>query len=68
MLVGVVEVVDGRVVLVDRLLDEPEAQHTRVEVDVPGGVAGDQRDVVDAVDGAHRFLSSVSEANLLAQV
>ena len=46
-LVGVEEVVDGRVVLVDRLLDHPQAQFARVELDVRGRVAGDARDVVD---------------------
>jgi hypothetical protein len=48
-LVGVEEVVDGRVVLIHRLLDESEAQDTRVEVDVARRVAGDARDVVDSV-------------------
>ncbi len=52
-LVRVEEVVDGGVVLVDRLLDEPQTEHARVEVDVATGVAGDQGDVVDAVDCAH---------------
>ena len=50
LLVGVEEVVDGRVVLVDRLLDQPQAEHARVEVDVPRRVARDQRDVVDALE------------------
>src|SRR3954465_6866375 len=49
-LVRVEQVVDGRVVLVDRLLDEPQAEHPRVEVDVARSVAGDARDVVDAVE------------------
>ena len=39
VLVGVEEVVDGRVVLVDRLLHEPEAENACVEVDVPRRVA-----------------------------
>ncbi len=34
LLVGVEQVVDARVVLVDRLLDQPQTQHARVEVDV----------------------------------
>ena len=49
-LVGVEEVVDGRVVLVDRLLHEPEAERAGVEVDVLLGVGGDRGDVVDAVE------------------
>ena len=49
-LVGVEQVVDGRVVLVDRLLDDPEAEHAHVEVDVPRRVAGDAGDVVDALE------------------
>ena len=55
VLVGVEEVVDAGVVLVDGLLDQPQAQHARVEVDVAGRVAGDQGDVVDAVDRIHAF-------------
>ena len=49
LLVGVEEVVDGGVVLVDRLLDEAQPEHPRVEVEVPRRVAGDAGDVVDAV-------------------
>ena len=56
LLVGVEEVVDGRIVLVDRLLDQPEAEHARVEVHVPGRVAGDQRDVVDAFEPHRRIV------------
>ncbi len=51
--VRVEEVVDGRVVLVDALLHEPEAEHACVEVHVPGRVRGDAGDVVNAVE-AHR--------------
>ena len=50
VLVAVEEVVDGRVVLVDRALDHPQAEQARVELDVPGGVAGDRSDVVDALE------------------
>jgi hypothetical protein len=50
LLVAVEEVVDGRVVLVDGLLDEAQAKHPRVEVDVAGRVSGDRGDVVDAVE------------------
>ena len=49
-LVGVEEVVDGRVVLVDRLLDEPQPERAGVELDVARRVAGDARDVVDALE------------------
>ena len=47
-LVGVEQVVDARIVLVDGLLDHPQAEDAGVEIDVPGGVARDRRDVVDA--------------------
>ena len=47
VLVRVEEVVDRGVVLVDRLLDEAEAEHPCVEVDVTGCVARDRRDVVN---------------------
>jgi hypothetical protein len=43
-------VVDGRIVLIDRLLDQPEAEDAGVEVHVPGRIAGDQGDVVDAFE------------------
>ena len=42
--------VDGRVVLVDGLLDEPEPELVGVEVDVALRVAGDRRHVVDAFE------------------
>ncbi len=48
-LVGVEEVIHGGVVLVDRLLHEPESEDARVEVHVPGRVGRDARDVVDPV-------------------
>jgi hypothetical protein len=47
---AVEEVVDARVVLVDRLGDEPEPEHPRVEVEVPARIAGDRADVVDPVE------------------
>ena len=50
VLVAVEEVVHGRVVLVDRALDHPQAEHAGVELDVPGGVTGDRGDVVDALE------------------
>jgi hypothetical protein len=50
LFVGEEQVVDGGVVLVDRLGDQAQAQDARVEVDVAGGVTGDRRDVVDAVE------------------
>src|SRR3954452_3090157 len=49
-LVGVEEVVDGRVVLVDALLHEPQPEHPRVEVDVARRVPRDRRDVVDPLE------------------
>ncbi len=49
-LVAVEQVVDARVVLVDRLRGEAKPQHPRVEVDVPRRVARDRSDVVDAVE------------------
>ena len=48
-LVGEEEVVDGRVVLVDGFLDQPQAQHAGVEVDVALGVLGDRGYVVNAL-------------------
>ena len=57
LLVRVEEVVDGRVVLVHRLLHEPEPEDARVEVDVPRRVGSDARDVVDAVE-PHRSPSA----------
>src|SRR4051812_37443546 len=50
VLVRVEEVVDGRVVLVDGLLDHPQAQQPHVEVDVPRSVTRDGGDVVDAFE------------------
>ena len=46
-LVGVEEVVDGRIVLVHRLLDEAETESAGVEVDVARRVGRDARDVMD---------------------
>ena len=48
-LVGEEEVVDGRVVLVDRFLDQPQAQHPRVEIDVALSVLGDRGYVVNSL-------------------
>ncbi len=49
-LVRVEQVVDGRVVLVDGLLDQAQAEHAHVEVDVARRVAGDRSDVVDSLE------------------
>ncbi len=49
-LVGVEEVVDARVVLVDGLLDETQSERPGVVVEVLGRVARDARDVVDPVE------------------
>src|SRR5215204_1036344 len=49
-LVRVEQVVDGRIVLVDGLLDEPQSERAGVELDVLRRVAGDARDVMDAME------------------
>ena len=49
LLVGVEEVVDGRVVLVDGLLHEPQPQHAGVVLDVLRRVARDAGDVMDSL-------------------
>ena len=46
--IGVEEVIGGYVVLVHRLLHQPEAQHVAVEMQVGGRVAGDGGNVVQA--------------------
>ena len=58
LLVRVEEVIDGRIVLVDRLLDESQAEHAGVEVDVAWRVGGDQRDVVDTFQPHERILTT----------
>ena len=50
VLVRVEEVVDGRIVLVDRFLDHPQPQHARVEIDVARRITGDRGDVVNAFE------------------
>ncbi len=50
VLVRVEEVVDGRVVLIDRLLHHPQAENARVEVDVARRIARDAGHVMDAVE------------------
>ena len=57
-LVRVEEVVDGRVILVDRFLDEAEPERADVEVDVLRRVRGDAGDVVDAFELHVRRLPS----------
>ena len=49
-LVGEEQVVDGRVVLVDGFLDQPQSHHADVEVDVALGVLGDRGDVVNPLE------------------
>ena len=56
LLVRVEEVVDGRVVLVDRLLHHAQPEHARVELDVRRRVAGDAGDVMDAFE-LHRCIA-----------
>jgi hypothetical protein len=65
-LVAVVQVVRVRRVVVHRLLDQPQPQHTGVEVHVDRGVGGDGGDVVEALElhrqaatGARRAAKSV---------
>ena len=53
VLVRIEQVVDARVVLVDGLLDEPEAHDACVEQDVAGRVGGDGADVMDSVELLH---------------
>ena len=55
-LVGVEQVIDGGVVLVDRLLHQPQPEDAGVEVDVALRVGGDRCDVVDAFE-LHRCSS-----------
>ena len=62
LLVGVEEVVDGGVVLVDGLLDHAQAEHPRVEVDVARRVAGDAGHVVDAFEAHCDLLVAVGGA------
>ena len=50
LLVGVEQVIDGRVVLVDRFLHEPEPEHAGVERDVARRVARDARHVVNPLE------------------
>ena len=50
LLVGVEQVIDAGVVLVDGLGHQAQAEHARVEVDVARCVAGDRGDVVDALE------------------
>ena len=49
-LVGVEQVVDAGIVLVDRLGGQPEPEHARVEVEVLLRVPGDGGDVVEALE------------------
>ncbi len=57
-LVCVEQVVHRRVVLVDGLLDHPQAEHAGVEVDVARSVAGDAGHVVDAFEAHDLLLAS----------
>ena len=49
-LVGVEQVVDARVVLVDGLGRQPQPEDARIEIEVPRRVPGDRGDVVDAFE------------------
>ena len=50
LLVRVEEVVDGRIILVHGLLDEPQPEEPGVEVDVPARVCRDAGDVMDPLE------------------
>src|SRR5262249_49032741 len=50
-LIAIVEVIRTRIIEVDRLLDEPEAENARVEVDVGLRIDGNGRDVVNTGNG-----------------
>jgi hypothetical protein len=52
--IAVVEVVGGRVVEVHGALDEPQAEHVRVEIDVATGITGDGGDMVEAGESESR--------------
>src|SRR5437588_4260479 len=56
VLIGVEKMVDGRIVLVDRFLDQPQAEHPRVKIHVPRRVARDRGNVMDPVE-CHRFIA-----------
>ena len=58
-LVGVEQVVHGGVVLVDGLLDHPQAEHAGVEVDVARRIAGDAGHVMDAFEAHVALLAKV---------
>ena len=49
-LIAEVQVVGLGCVEVDRLLDQPQAEHAGIEVDVALRITGDHRDVVKAVE------------------
>jgi hypothetical protein len=70
LLVGVEQVVDARIVLVDGLGDHPQAHDPRVEVEVALRIAGDRRDVVDAFEShscTYNY-SKIRRARALPQV
>jgi len=46
--VGIKQVIRGNIVLVAGLLDQPHAEHLRVELHVAGGVGGDGGQMMDA--------------------
>ncbi len=54
--------VDGRVVLVDRLLHETKTQYACVEVDVSRRVSGDPGDVVDTFELHRTWVLTVPES------
>jgi len=44
------QVIDARVVLVDALRDQPQPEHSGVEVDVGAGIPGDGADVMNSFE------------------
>jgi hypothetical protein len=46
--VGIKQVIGGNVVLIDGLLDQPQAENLRVKPHIAGGVGGDGGEVMDA--------------------
>src|SRR2546422_3386729 len=51
--VRIKQMVGAGIVLVDRLLDEPHAEDTRVEIEVFLRRSGNRRDVMKSVDALH---------------
>lgn len=48
--ITVIEVIGARIVEIDGLLDEAQAEHAAIELEIAAGRTGDRRDVMNAVD------------------